>query len=136
MIKEELSSAVDYKSKEGKALLYALGIGLILSDIIPTPADAVYFNIERNLRNKWQAGTITPGKYWGLTTAAYYGLNPVWWTMVLGVLLLTKGSALHKLKIGSAIIGSGAVIAVVYKNIQADKKQLEQQQQGSPTVTK
>jgi len=130
MIKQQVSSAVDYKSEHGKALLYALGIGLILSDIIPTPADAVYFKIERNLRNKWKEGQITPAKYWTLTTASYYGLNPLWWTLVFGVILLTKGSALKKLKYGSYLIGGGAVIAVVYKNIQADKKDLEQQQQG------
>ncbi len=37
-------------------LLLALGAGLILSDIIPTPADAIYFGvrelINKNLKKK------------------------------------------------------------------------------------
>lgn len=116
----EISSAV--KSDHGKAVLYAGALGLLLSDIIPTPADAIYFELQRKLRDKWKAGDISPQKYWTLSTAAYYGLNPLWWSLVLGIVVYTKGSVTQKAKIGIGIVGAGAVAAVIYKNIQRDIK--------------
>lgn len=119
MIKE-ISSAV--KSDHGKAVLYAGAIGLLLSDIIPTPADAVYFELQQKLRDKWRAGQITPQKYWTYSTLAYYGLNPLWWALVLGIVVYTQGSVTQKAKIGIGIVGAGAVAAVIYKNINQDIK--------------
>ncbi len=116
----EISSAV--KSDHGKAVLYAGALGLLFSDIIPTPADAIYFEVEKKLRDKWKAGQITPQRYWAYTTAAYYGLNPLWWALVLGVVVYSKGSVTQKAKIGIGIIGAGAVAAVIYKNINQDIK--------------
>lgn len=116
-----------FKSEHANALLYAGLLGLILSDIIPTPADAVYFNVERNLRDKWKRGEIEPKQYWEKTAMAYYLLNPIWWTLVAGVTISIKGDATQKLKIAGALIGAGAVVAIIYKNIKKDEKQLEQE---------
>ena len=115
------------KSKEGKAVLYAGLIGLVLSDIIPTPADAIYFTVERNLRDKWKRGEITPKQYWTKTTASYYLLNPLWWGIVSAITLSVKGDAEKKLKVAGALIGSGIAFAVIYKNIKKDNKDLEQE---------
>ncbi len=46
------------ESKFATAALYSAGIGLVLSDIIPTPADAAYFWAEKKLRDKWKNGEI------------------------------------------------------------------------------
>ena len=43
---KEISKATE--GEYGTAILYAGAIGLILSDIIPTPADALYFHTEKN----------------------------------------------------------------------------------------
>lgn len=117
------------KSNEGKAVLYAGLIGLFLSDIIPTPADAVYFAQERRLRDKWKRGEITPQSYWKQTAAYYYFLNPIWWAIVAGVTVSIKGDVTKKLKIAGALIGSGAVLAIIYKNIQKDEKELSDELQ-------
>lgn len=53
-----IKSAIN--SGHGTAVLYGLGIGLVLSDVIPTVGDGLYFKIERNLRDKWKRGEITP----------------------------------------------------------------------------
>jgi len=108
------------------ALLYAVEFGLILSDIIPTPADALYFYWQQKLKTKLQNGEITPKQYWIKETANYYALNPLWWSLVLGATILIKGDYKHKMKIGLGVIGAGAVVGIIYKNIQKDTKKLSQ----------
>jgi hypothetical protein len=117
------------KSNQGNAVLYAGLLGLFLSDIIPTPADAIVFSVERKIRDKWKAGEITPQEYWKKKALAYYLLNPIWWAIVAGITVSMKGDATKKLKIASALIGSGAVIAVIYRNIKKDTKELEEESQ-------
>jgi hypothetical protein len=103
-------------------LLYAGAIGLLLSDIIPTPADGLYFYTERKLKEKLENGTITSSQYWNYSALAYYGYNPIWWSIVLGSIVLTKGDYKQKAKVGLAVIGAGAVIGVLHKNIEIDKE--------------
>jgi hypothetical protein len=47
------------KSGHGNALLYAGAIGLIASDIIPTPADAIYFRTMAKNKQKLNSKEIT-----------------------------------------------------------------------------
>lgn len=115
------------KSDKGNAVLYAGLIGLVVSDLIPTPADAVVFTIEKKLRDRWKRGEISPAEYWRKKTLSYYLINPVWWAFVAGVTVSMKGDATKKLKVAGALIGSGAVLSVIYKNIQKDKKELEEE---------
>lgn len=112
------------KGKHGHAVILAAMVGLIVSDIIPTPADALYFHTEKKLRDKWAKGQITPQKYWQQSAAAYYVYNPVWWGLVLGATFLVKGDYEKKLKVGLGLIGVGAVVGVIYKNFHADLKQV------------
>lgn len=102
-------------------ILYAGAIGLLLSDIIPTPADGLYFYTERKLKDKLEKGTITSKQYWNYSALAYYGYNPIWWSLVLGALVFTKGDAKQKAKVGLAIVGAGAVLGVLHKNIELDR---------------
>lgn len=108
------------KGDFGAGILYAGAVGLILSDIIPTPADAFYFYREKQLRDKWKAGKITPEKYWQKIATAYYIYNPIWWSLVLVLLYTTKGDIPQKAKIGLAVIGIGAVVGMLYRNKKKD----------------
>lgn len=112
------------KSGHGNAVLYAGALGLLLSDIIPTPADAVYFRLQEKNKTKLEQGLITPRQYWTRDALYYYGLNPLWWSVVLTAMILTKGSVGQKAKIGLAIIGGGAVIGVLAKNIKEEEKKI------------
>lgn len=114
-----IKSAVD--AKHGNAVLYGALIGLVLSDLIPTPADAVYFSIEKKLRDKWKRGELTPRQYWVRETLAYYSLNPLWWAIIAGITMNVKGDTNTKLKVGMALLGSTAVVGVILKNISKDK---------------
>lgn len=118
------------KATEGKysnGVLYAGAVGLILSDIIPTPADALYFYTEKKLRDQWKEGKITPQKYWTRTASAYYLYNPIWWGLVLGVMYYTKGDIKDKAKIGLMVAGAGAVVGVIYRNYQKDIQEIKKE---------
>ena len=117
------------KSEYATAALYAGMIGLIASDIIPTPADALYFTIERNLRNKFMEKKITPKQYWAYETLSYYGLNPLYWALVLGITVSIKGPVTRKLYVASGIIGAGAVVGIIFSNIKKDVKMLALQKE-------
>lgn len=115
-----IKSAVVEKNA-GEAVLYAGLIGLVLSDIIPTPADAVYFRMMEKNKQKLEAKEITPRQYWTRDALLYYGLNPLWWLLVLGIVVKTKGDLSDKIKWGVGIIGAGAVIGVINKNIREEE---------------
>lgn len=106
----------------GEAVLYGSLIGLVVSDIIPTPADAVYFRMMEVNKRLLEENKITPRQYWTRDAALYYGLNPIWWLLVLGVVVNTKGGLDNKLKLGVALIGAGAVFGVISKNIREEEQ--------------
>lgn len=102
--------------------LYAVGLGLLLSDIIPTPADAVVFWRQRVNKQKLEKGEFTPKQYWIKETANYYLLNPIWWG---GALLATHyfgKDYKQKRNILLGLVAAGAVIGVVAKNIKKDEE--------------
>ena len=120
---EEIGNAS--KGEYGAGVLYAGAVGLILSDIVPTPADALYFYTEKKLRDKWKNGEITPEQYWKKTAMAYYLYNPIWWILVIAVIYNVPGDVSKKAKI--AVAGAGAVIGVIYRNYSQDIKQIRQE---------
>ena len=122
---EEIGNAS--KGEYGAGVLYAGAVGLILSDIIPTPADALYFYTEKKLRDKWKNGEIAPEKYWKKTAMAYYLYNPIWWILVLAVVYNIEGDLEKKAKIGLALAGAGAVIGIIYRNYSQDIKQIREE---------
>lgn len=117
-IANEIKNAT--KGKHGHAVLYAGMIGLILSDIVPTPADALYFMREKKLRDQWKKGQITPEKYWAKTATAYYLYNPLWWILVLGVTVAFDAELNKKMQLALSLIGAGAVTGIVFKSMKKD----------------
>ena len=109
-------------SGHGAAIIYSVGIGMIMSDIIPTPADAVYFRLMEKNKQKLDSGNITPKQYWTRDAFLYYGLNPIWWALVVSAVYFSKGTFEQKIKVGLAIIGGGAVVGVISKNIKEEEK--------------
>jgi hypothetical protein len=124
----EISKAIE--SEYGNGILYAGAIGLILSDIIPTPADAVYFYYEKKLRDQWKSGKITPKEYWVKSVSSYYIVNPIWWTGVLATLYFVEGDVKQKAKIGLAVVGVGAVIGIIYRNYRKDIEEVKKEIKG------
>jgi hypothetical protein len=110
------------KSGHGEAIVYAGALGLLFSDIIPTPADYVYFNLMQKQKRKLEEKQITPKEYWRNQAFLYYGLNPLWWGIVLGALYVTKGSYTTKIEVGLGIIAAGGVIGILNNNIKKDEQ--------------
>jgi len=108
-------------SGHGNAIVYAGALGLILSDLVPTPADSLYFSLMQKEKRKLENNEITPKQYWTREALYYYGLNPIWWTLVLGSMYFMKGDYMNKAKVGLAIISAGAVFGVLNKNIEKDQ---------------
>ena len=112
--------------RAGEAVLYAGLLGLVVSDIVPTPADAIYFRLMEKNKQKLENNEISPRQYWTTDAMLYYVLNPLWWTLVLVAVVSTKGGLDQKLKIGIGIIGAGAVFGVINKNIKEEEKRKKQ----------
>lgn len=113
--------------------LYVGLVGLLVSDLIPTPADAWYFNTERKLRDKWKGGEITPEAYWEKSASNYYLMNAAWWLLVGLATIYTKGDAENKIITMGTLIGGGAVLSVLYTNVQKDKLQLQKEEEAKTT---
>lgn len=103
-------------------LLYAVGLGLIISDIIPTPADALYFYRQRINKQRLEKGIITPKQYWTKDAINYYALNPLWWTIILAASIELGKTYEQKRNILIGMIAGGAVVGVLYKNIKKDEE--------------
>jgi hypothetical protein len=117
------------KSKYATAALYTFLGGLILSDALPTPADAVFFSYQKKIRDDFFQKKITPAQYWRREAIGYYGFNVAWWLLVSAIVIASKGSAEKKLKIAGVIIGGGAVLAIIHQNIRKDEKEQELEEQ-------
>lgn len=113
-----IQSAV--KSGHGTGILYAGLIGLALSDIIPTPADALYFYRQRKLREKFEKNEISAKRYWVEESVGYYGYNLIWWLLLFGVVSYSKGDFEQKLKLAIGIVAAGGVVGVLGHNIKRD----------------
>ena len=110
------------KNGENTKMLLAVGVGLILSDIIPTPADGLYFKLQQSNKEKLSKGEITPKQYWTRDALAYYGLNPLWWSLVLGASLYLGKDFKQKKNIMIGLVAGGVVLGVLYKNVKKDEK--------------
>ncbi len=110
------------KNGNDTKLLLAVGVGLILSDIIPTPADGLYFKLQQTNKEKLSKGEITPKQYWTRDALAYYGLNPLWWGLVLGTSLYLGKDFKQKKNIMIGLVAGGVVLGVLYKNVKKDEK--------------
>lgn len=102
--------------------LYVGMLGLLLSDIIPTPADGVFFWYQRKIRLELESRAITPTQYWRREAFGYYFFNAVWWILVIVITANTKGDAKDKLKVMFAIIGAGVVVGIIANNIKKDNE--------------
>lgn len=103
-------------------LLYALGFGLLLSDLIPTPADALYFYKQRKNKEKLESKEITPKQYWVRDALGYYGLNALWWSAVLGATYVLGKDYKQKRNILIGLVAGGLVVGVIAKNIKKDEE--------------
>lgn len=123
-VNKEIGSLVTGKDTALGALYLSLAVATV-ADILPHPMDAVYFNLQKSNRDKFINGDITPEQYWRRNVVAYYGCDFAWWGFLFLVAILTKGTAKDKFLIVGSLIGAGAVIGIIHRNIVKDIEQQE-----------
>lgn len=101
-------------------IILAAGIAAIASDLIPTPADAIFFSANKKSRDAFIKGEINEKQYWWRQIDSYYLPNAAWWTLVLLATMAVKDQ--NKLKVALALVSGGVVIGILAKNIKADKE--------------
>lgn len=123
--KEQMGGLIHGKNEKGG--LYALLIGMALGNIIPSISDGYYFFLQKKLRDQWKNGEITAKEYWTKNSLYYYLVPCSYWIALSIIIINVKGDATKKLKMSAAAIGAGAVLAIILKMVQTDKKQLEKE---------
>lgn len=107
---------------EKEKIIYIALIAAALGDIIPTTADSIYFSQQQKMKEKLNAGLMTPKEYWIKEAALYYLLNPIYWLLIALIVYNIKGDYHLKMKMALILIATGAVIAVISKNIKKDEE--------------
>jgi hypothetical protein len=121
---EEISRTV--KGESGVGALYIGLAAATVADLLPHPLDAVYFYYQKKNRDKFISGEITAKQYWTRNIISYYGCDAIWWGFLLSVAVLTKGKLKDKMVVVGSLIGAGAVIGVLAKNIRQDIEEEKQ----------
>lgn len=104
--------------------LYLMLMGMFVGNLAPSVGDAVFFRVEKSLRDKWKRGELSASRYWAYNTAAYYGIPFTYWFAIFLLIINIEGDYQKKLKISMFLIGGGIAAGVILKAIQTDKKQL------------
>lgn len=123
-VDKEIGSLIQGKDTALGALYLSLAVATV-ADILPHPMDAVYFNLQKSNRDKFISGEITPKQYWRRNILAYYGCDFAWWGTLFLIAILTKGKAKDKLVVVGTLIGAGAVIGIIHRNIVKDIEEQE-----------
>ena len=108
---------------DGNTIIYTALISAILANCTPTLADSLFFHLQDKWTKEKEDGTLSVEGFWWrdfasyyLVTASYYGV------ILLTMIALGKTSYSTKAKILLSLVGGGAVVGVIFKNIQTDKK--------------
>jgi len=107
--------------QEKDKLLVAVGIGLIVSDIVPTIADYFVFKKDSELKMQLEKGEITPKQYWQRFALVYYLYNPIYWAALIGASMYLGKDYAQKRNILLSLVAGGAVIGIIGKNIKKDE---------------
>lgn len=99
------------QKEEAKVIIPAAFLAFAALDAVPIPTDIGYFYAEKYLEDHKAAFK----HYWGLKALNYYGWDVLWYLTLFGLTYKLGKTALDKVKIGAGIIGTGAIIALLWK---------------------
>jgi uncharacterized membrane protein YkvI len=107
---------------DGNALIYTAILSAMIANVMPTPADAIYFWRQSVNKDKLESGEITPTQYWTRDVVGYYTYTALWYGLVLTIVASMGGTYQTKAKILLGTLGAGVVVGVVANNIKKDEK--------------
>jgi uncharacterized membrane protein YkvI len=107
---------------DGNALIYTAVLSAMIANVMPTPADAIYFWRQSVDKEKLEKGEITPTQYWTRDVVGYYSYTALWYGLVLTIVASMGGTYQNKARILLGLLGAGVVVGVVANNIKKDEK--------------
>jgi hypothetical protein len=114
------------KNGDGNTLIYTALLAAIIANCTPTLADAWYFSLQQKWKAQLENGQITPENYWTKDIIGYYTITAGYYGLIfITMLALSKNDFSQNSKILLALVGSGLVIGVAFKNIEKDKQLIE-----------
>jgi len=121
MAMEKLGLGQLIKDGHGNTLIYTALIAACLSNIIPTPADYLFFRKTNELERAFDAGEISAEKAEIGVTLGYYGYTTLWYAVLFLGVYSFGGTYKNNARVLLGLLASGLVIGAVAKNIQADE---------------
>jgi hypothetical protein len=100
------------KGELGGIVVYSALAGLLLTDAIPNPGDALAAMNEKSLREQMENGEITSTVYRKKTINASSLYAPLWWGSVLLATFARKGDGIAKAKFAGLLVLSGALLGI------------------------
>ena len=105
--------------KETEVLIPTTFLAIALLDAIPTPTDIGYFYTDKYLDDHKDKN------YWGLKAINYYGWDIMWYLALFGLTYKVGKTALDKIKVGAAVISTGAIISLLWRFAQKNTQPVE-----------
>jgi H+/Cl- antiporter ClcA len=119
-----IKKAID--NGDGNTIIYTALLAACIANFLPTIADSWYFYLEDVWNKEKEDGKISVERYWENQICGYYGITAgYYFILLLTMVALGKTDYSTKAKILLSLAGGGAVIGVIFKNIQTDKKLAE-----------
>jgi hypothetical protein len=110
----------------GNALLYTALIAAAVANTLPTPFDSIYFRRMNKLQRDYDAKLISPEKLEWHVAGEYYLWTSLWYATLFTGIYAFGGKYKTNAKILLTLAAGGLVIGAVNKNIEVNKKILNQ----------
>lgn len=121
--------------KYANAVLYAGLFTLLATEALPSPADVIYNDVEKRIREKWKKGEITPQQYYKKSANSLYMIQPLWWGFALSLVYFWDGDFYTKLKVAAIVVGTGAAIGAMQKIGQKNLDEIHRETKAQIQVT-
>ena len=92
--------------------LALFGVGAVVATVAPSPADMLYFYVERWLDD--HRYELSPTKYWLYRAANYYFTDTAWHMGLLLWILFSHRPVSEKAEIYFSMIAAGATVAILF----------------------
>ena len=113
------------KDGNGNALIYTALLAAAVANMVPTPADSIYFRRINMLQHQFDNGEISAEKLEWHIAGEYYLWTAGWYALLFTGVYAMGGAYKTNAKILLAIVAGGLVVGAVQKNIEVDKKMRE-----------
>ena len=99
--------------------LAMFGTGAVVATLAPSPADILYFYVERWLDD--HRFELSPTKYWLYRAVNYYVTDSAWHAVLLAWILFSHRPVSEKAEIYFSMVAAGATVAVLFDFIRDEE---------------